>query len=141
MSTLHKISLVQQFANKNAPLFRELIAAGVDDPYAIAVELNQRGVRGVNGGKWKTTTVVAAIGRGAPELVVRVRTAQLRYPPANLKLAWQTAQQRASTFDVTILPVMRALIAAGTVAPHAIATELNRADCAVSREANGRRER
>jgi hypothetical protein len=126
MSKRRQIGLIERFTNKMTPLFRGLIGAGVDDPHAIAVELNRRGLRGLYGGRWKTRTVVAAIGRGAPELAGRVRRAQLRYPMANLELAWRAARQRANPFDLHILPAIRELLAAGVVHPHAIARELNR---------------
>lgn len=56
-----RASLVR--ARALAPLIRQLQAAGIVTPKAIALNLNARGVRAPRGGKWHPTTVSRLLGR------------------------------------------------------------------------------
>lgn len=56
-----RASLVR--AQTLAPVIRQLKAAGIVTPKALAMELNARGIRAPRGGSWHPTTVHRLLGR------------------------------------------------------------------------------
>jgi hypothetical protein len=113
-------------ARELGPLFRELIATGIDSPKKIATELNRRRIPRLNGNKWCGRSVMRALQYPAPELVDSVRHAGRRYKPANLKRAQEANQERAAAHWFRLLRSLTELIASGIRNPNAVAAELNR---------------
>ena len=96
------------------PTIRKLITASFASDFALANELNRKGITGARGGRWHRITV--------RRLLTRLRQLTSAHGGTNNNLALKrVADARAETYS----PTIRRLRKAGFVSGNAIARELN----------------